>query len=366
MEAKQRTKGSWGLRFFIILLSIVLGVLLYWLLSFIENDIGMMSGPDWTSVRGRYVTVELDEQQKSLTREIDALKRTIQVQTEQQRFLSADTVSQQNTINQLLSIQKQYIDKGQEFPAESIKILQDTQTAFLKNQEKNQRYNQEITELTRQQRDREDTQATLNETLKSQEEEARVEYNKLCENHRIRVAVLKLAFLVPVFLLVSFVFMKYRASLYWPMVWAAFLAAFFKITIVAHEYFPTRYFKYVAIVVILAIVLRILFYLICMISRPKRDLLLKQYQQDYDKNICPICSKPIRTGLLRIVGDLKKKSIVIAGQETKGAEQGPYTCPSCGTSLYDKCQACGQIRHSLLPYCEHCGQEIQLNTMTQS
>jgi hypothetical protein len=243
MEAKQRTKGSWGLRFFIILLSIVLGVLLYWLLSFIENDIGMMSGPDWTSVRGRYVTVELDEQQKSLTREIDALKRTIQVQTEQQRFLSADTVSQQNTINQLLSIQKQYIDKGQEFPAESIKILQDTQTAFLKNQEKNQRYNQEITELTRQQRDREDTQATLNETIKSKEEEARVEYNKLCENHRIRVAVLKLAFLVPVFLLVSFVFMKYRASLYWPMVWAAFLAGFFKITIVANEYFPNPLFQ---------------------------------------------------------------------------------------------------------------------------
>jgi hypothetical protein len=366
METKQRTKGSLGLRFFILLLSIVLGVLLYWLLSFIENDIGMMSGPDWMAIRSRHVTVELDEQHKSLTKEIDAVKRTIKVQTEQQRFLADDIDISRNTLNQLLLIQKQYIDKGQDFPAETIKTFQDSQAAFLKNQEKNQQYNQKITELTGHQRDREATQAALSETIKTKEEQARIEYDKLCEKHRIKVAVLKLAFLVPVFLLVSFVFMNYRTSFYWPMVWAAFLAAFLKITMVAHEYFPTRYFKYVAIVVILVIVLRILIYLISMISRPKRDLLLKQYQQDYDKNVCPICSKPIRTGLLRMAGCLKKKSIVIVGQDARAAEQGPYTCPSCGTSLYDKCQACGQIRHSLLPYCEHCGKEMQLNATTQS
>ena len=189
------------------------------------------------------------------------------------------------------------------------------------------------------------------------EKDADEAYKKLSEKHRLKVAAVKLAFLVPVFVLISFAFMKYRTGIYWPLVWAAFIAAFLKITMVAHEYFPSRYFKYIAIIVILAIVLKILIYLIRMIASPKRDLLLKQYQQDYDRCVCPVCSKPIRTGLMRFAGCLKKKSIVLSGAEGKTMEQEPYTCPSCGTALYDTCGFCGGVRHSLLPYCEHCGSQ---------
>jgi hypothetical protein len=91
-----------------------------------------------------------------------------------------------------------------------------------------------------------------------------------------------------------------------------------------------------------------------MIIAPKKDLLIKQYQQYYDKCICPVCCKPILSGPLRYTGWKKKTSVPVA----PGAEiykQQPYTCPSCGTNLYDKCGSCGDIRHTLLPYCEHCG-----------
>jgi len=46
MTIRHSAKGSWGGRFFIVLLGIVLGVLLFWLLSFIENDIGRIKRPD--------------------------------------------------------------------------------------------------------------------------------------------------------------------------------------------------------------------------------------------------------------------------------------------------------------------------------
>ena len=150
--------------------------------------------------------------------------------------------------------------------------------------------------------------------------------------------------------------MKFRGGAYWPLVWSAFIATFIKIALVAHEYFPTNYFKYIALLVVLGIVLRMLIYLIKMIVAPKKDLLIKQYQQFYDKHCCPICTKPIKAGPLRYAG-WKKKTTVLAPQGTEIDKQQVYNCPSCGTNLYDKCGSCGNIRHTLLPYCEHCGTE---------
>jgi len=357
MEIKRKAKGSWGVQFFIVALGITLGVLFFWLLSFVEGDIGTMKGPDWNKIRSQYVTQELDGRKKSLSKEVETLKRKIQMQNEQQQLLSSSTRSLQNTINQLLSIQKESLAKNVEFSEKSKHTLQQSQAAFLENQQKYQDYNKQIAELTQKQRNKEDELTAVNETIKNKEKDARKEYNTLREKHRLKLAFLKLAFLVPVFLVLSFVFMKYRASAYWPLVWAGFVAAFIKIAFVVHDYFPSEYFKYIALLVIIAIVLRILIYLIRLIVAPKKNLLLKQYQQLYDKYLCPVCTKPIRTGPLRYIGGLHKKARVPAGQATEAMQQQPYTCPSCGTGLYDKCDNCGNIRHTLLPYCEHCGAE---------
>ena len=37
-----------------------------------------------------------------------------------------------------------------------------------------------------------------------------------------------------------------------------------------------------------------------------------------------------------------------------------YICPHCGTALYEECNYCHFIRHSLLPYCEHCGDKKEI------
>jgi predicted RNA-binding Zn-ribbon protein involved in translation (DUF1610 family) len=96
-------------------------------------------------------------------------------------------------------------------------------------------------------------------------------------------------------------------------------------------------------------------YLIRRTISPKKDWLLKQYQESYDKNICPICSKPIRIGPLRYVAPAKRRGFALIGQGAEVEKQYPYTCPSCGTQLYEKCNKCSDIRHSLLLFCEHCG-----------
>jgi predicted RNA-binding Zn-ribbon protein involved in translation (DUF1610 family) len=327
METKRKAKGSWGVRFFIVVMGIVLGFLFYWLLSFVEQDIGTIKRPNWEDIRREYITEQMDDHQEYRT-----------------------------TMNQLLAIHQQYIDKEEDVPAESKQTLDEKEATFLKSQQKDLEYIERISVLVEQRQQKNEELTTTSEQIKSLEEDAREDQKERNKKFKFRVAVMKLSFLVPVFLVVSFLFMKYRTSAYWPLVWAAFISAFIKVGVVANKYFPEEYFKYIAWAVITAIVLRILIYLIRLIAAPKKDLLIKQYQQFYDKHRCPVCTKPIKAGPLRYAG-WKKKTTVVAPQGTQIDKQQVYNCPSCGTNLYDKCEKCDNIRHTLLPYCEHCGDE---------
>jgi len=357
METKRKSKGSRGQQFFFILLGIVLGVLLYWLLDFITRDIGTMRGPDYSVVRNKYIDATTSDRQILLKNQVQNTNRRIKALQEQQRILKDSTTSLQNTINQLLTIQTSSVQKNIEFPEESTQTIRESQTVFLENQKKYEEYNQQMSTLMQQLRDTEDELAVVNGTIAGQEKEAKEEYQQLMDRHRLKVAALKLTFLVPVFLVASYFFQKKRTGIYWPIVWTSFISVFLKMSLVIHEYFPKKYFKYIALLVMMGIVLKILIYLMKRIVSPKKELLIRQYQQHYDKMICPICSKPIRTGLLTFTAGLKHKYVVLSSQNAETVRQGPYTCPSCGTNLYNKCEKCGQVRHTLLPYCEHCGAE---------
>lgn len=356
METKRKAKGSWGVRFFIVVMGVVLGFLFYWLLTFVEHDIGSIKKPDWEKIRREYITEEMDDNQAQLRRDVESLNRQINALKEQRRTLGSSINTLRTTMDQLLAIHKQYIDKEEPIPPESMQTLHDREAEFLADQKKDQQYTQEISILIERRQQKDDELFTTSEKIKSFEEDAREDQKERNKKFKFRVAVMKLSFLVPVFLVVSFLFMKYRAGAYWPLVWSGLIASFIKIALVAHEYFPTNYFKYIALLVVLGIVLRILINLIKMIVAPKKDLLIKQYQQFYDKHLCPVCTKPIKAGPLRYAG-WKKKTTVVAPQGTEIDKQQVYNCPSCGTNLYDKCERCGNIRHTLLPYCEHCGAE---------
>ena len=357
MSENKKLKGTFVQRFLIILLSLVLGVLLFWLLGFVTDDIGSLRGPDFSKVRAKYVDKTLTEQQKTLKDGLDAIKEDVRNQTEQQGILKDSTNNLQNTINQLLSIQKQSLEKNLVFPEENQQILMESQTIFLENQRQYQALNQKIAELTKQQRLQERELAGVSNEIKKQEKTANEEHRKLMNRHRLKVAVLKLAVLVPIFLISAWFFIKKRSKTYGPIIYALFIAIFLKISFVAHEYFPRRYFKYIAILVIIGIVLKLLVYLLKRVTSPKKVWLVKQRQEAYDKNVCPICGKPIRIGPLRYTAGGKGKGLVLTGQGAEAFKQHVYTCPSCGTELYEKCDKCNEIRHSLLPFCEHCGNE---------
>ncbi len=358
MSKNKKFKGTWIQRLVIIFLGIVLGVLLFWLLGFITRDIDSLRGPDRSKVEEKYVDAELVERQKSLNESLDGIRENIRNKQEQQRILKDSTNSLQNTINQLLSIQKQNIERGRDLSEQLQQTLAENQTMFLENQKQYQALNKEIAELTAQRRQLERDFASVSRKIKSQRALAWAEYEGLRIKHQWKIGALKLAVMIPIFLIVAWVFIKKRSGTYGPIAYAAFIAAFVRISLVAHEYFPKKYFKYIALLVIIAIVLKLLVYLIKRIISPEKDWLIKQYQEAYDKSVCPICSKPVRIGPLRYAVRGKRRGLVLlAGQGGQTAKQELYTCPSCGTELYEKCDKCSDIRHSLLPFCEHCGNE---------
>jgi transcription elongation factor Elf1 len=117
----------------------------------------------------------------------------------------------------------------------------------------------------------------------------------------------------------------------------------------------------VLIVIALALVARVLVYLLRAMAFPKLDWLLKQYRESYEHFLCPVCNHPIRRGPLKHLFWTRssvKRLRVPASTADSGEET--YTCPVCATALFEECPACKHIRHALLPACSHCGATKQL------
>ena len=351
MSTQRKTKGPFAQRFFIVTLSIVFGILLFWLLSFVTDDIRRIPGPNMADSEKQFIDAKLLAQQNNLGEQLKSITRNIKNQNQRQALIKENISSLQTTINQLLKIQDSSLAKGISFSSESQKTLNISQSQFLKDQQKRQDINQTISNLTTEKQQLETQKSSLDKQISEQRKLANQHFDKLLIKHNIKIASLKLSILLPILLIASWFMLKKRTGTFGPLVYAAFLTIFLQVAIVIHSHFETEYFKYIALLVIIAVVLKFLIYLLKNLAAPKKDFLIKQYQQSYDKGICPICAKPIHFAPLAFV---RKKIKFPPAKEPDPTE---YACPSCGTNIYEKCQSCDSLRHSLLPYCKNCGNE---------
>lgn len=354
-------------RFLVHLFTVVLTVLVYWLLGFIVDDIGTAPGPQYSEVEAKLLDQTLVNTSRDLQGKIGDINRQIRDQKGRQEILADSTANSQKTMNQLLEIQKLALQKDITPGPDELKSLENSKQLFLDNQKQYQLLNEEITRLNNQLQDLEEERRAVERQLDEGREPVRRKWESEVRAHDLKMAVLKLAALAPLMLVAAWLFLKKRAGLYAPLVYAFGIALLVKVAEVMHEYFPTRYFKYVLILACLAAVVRILVYLLKMIAFPKKDWLLKQYREAYEAFFCPICDYPIRRGPLKYMfwsrRSIRKMHIPpVANNE---ADE-PYTCPMCATKLFEECPSCHAVRHSLLPACEKCGAEKPLQIVQQS
>jgi hypothetical protein len=349
------TKGMWIQTFGLFVLGAILAVLFFWFLGFVTHDIGNIEGPDRTAIRAKYVSANLDDTRTRLSKTIAETAATIVDKQQQQQIVRDGVQSLQNTINQLLAIQKLSVERGMDLAPGQLQTLNESQAAFLNQQNQYQALNTATATLTSQRQQLQQELTTADSEIAKAERQVDDEFRSLMAGHRWRLAALKLAVILPVFLLTTIVFIRIRSTAWWPIVYAVFLAAFARVGLVVHEYFPREYFKYIAILVVIAIVLKLIVHLVRAVIAPKRELLIRRYQEAYDRHRCPICAKPIRMGLLRYAPLGRRRQIIVVSPDPALTVQEPYNCPSCGTTLYEKCPGCNGTRHSLLPFCERCG-----------
>ena len=369
MRTKPKRRGPRLHRFFIFLLSCVLTVLLVWLLSFLLSDIGRIPGPDRGEIEKAHIGEELAEQLEATSEEQRRVTTRIRSQVDIQRILDTSTKSSRDTMSQLLDLQRLKIERGLTPSDEEQAALVDSETLFLENQRKFQEANAEIARLAEQDRGLEETMDALNEQANERRREAREEYQSLSKSHQLRIATIKLVFLIPLLLAAAWLVLKKRATGYAPIIYAAFIATFWTIGRVVRQHFPSELFKYIFIAAGIGVVLAFLVYLIRMVVRPKIDWLLKQYREAYNKHLCPVCAHPIMRGPLKHVtwsAKGPKKNLAPASAPESGEEDLPYICPSCGEQLFEKCEKCAAVRHSLLPYCEACGEEKPFGAAEES
>lgn len=354
MNSTNRHKGPWLHRLGIGVLTVALTLLAFWLLDFVMNDIGTLRGPRLEDAEKKFVSQALLDQAKGVDRQLAEVGRKISDQQERQRLLRDSTSGFQRTMNQLLEMQRTRLEKGVTLPEAQQKALSESVELFLTNQKRDQELTDDIATLSEQQRTLQTEKRALDAKLEAQRGVARKDWNGLWRRHELKLACLKLLVLLPLLAAASWLFLKRRGTLYAPLIYATAGAVLWQTVLVIHQHFPTRYFKYIILSAAIGIVIYLLVLLLRMVRFPKATVLLKQYRESYERFFCPVCEYPIRRGPMRFLAWTRRSIRKLTPPD--GADA-PYTCPACGTALYERCAACREVRHSLLPHCEHCGAE---------
>lgn len=348
-------KGTWLHRLAVRLLTVVLAVLVFWVLDFLVGDIRTIRGPDFASIEKVHIAPDLIAHRDELARRISDVARRIESATEKQRIVGDSSRNLQQTITQLLELRKLGIQKSATVSEAEQENVSTGLNVFLENQRRYQELGQDVSDLIERRQsliaEKEETERKIG----AQRAPAQEEYDALMQAHRMKLALLQLALLLPVLAVAAYVILGKRSGIYFPVSLAFGAATLVMIARVVHEYFPSRLFKYIFVGGLVIVVTRILVHFIRTIAFPKAQWIIRQYREGYERFLCPVCDYPIRVGPRRFLFWTRRTVNRAVVPDERSAQEEPYVCPSCGSVLFDECPSCHGIRHALLPYCIHCG-----------
>ncbi|MHB1946969.1 MAG: hypothetical protein ACYCQI_02500 [Gammaproteobacteria bacterium] len=357
MGQTRERKGPAGHRFLVLMLNILLAILIYWLLGFILDDIGNQTGPSLTKIQEQFQDKNLIKQNEALKNQASKLSQIISAQTQQQTLLKTSIDGYRDTMNQLLDLQKASMQKGLEFSAAAQQNLANVTKLYLDNQQKFQNLNHSIADGNTQAQQLQTQIDAIETQLNKQADKASEVYSKQLTWHNYKIAAIQLLVLLPLLIITAYYFKKYRQSIYRPMVIAVGIAIILKIVLVMHEHFPSAAFKYIFILALIYFVVRALIAMLRMVIAPKTSWLIKQYREAYQKMQCAMCQYPIQPGVFKFFIPQTKNQDIKQANMNYLEQVDDYICPSCGEHLFEKCNVCNHMRHTLLIYCDHCGAE---------
>jgi hypothetical protein len=355
-----KMQGPWGIRFLTNVFMASMGVLVFWLLGFLIADIESIKGPNLATMELQGVEFELIQKNNQYAGQIAELDRQIASKQIEQSLASDSAINLQRTISPLMEMQKLSAQNEVALGDQIKGNLADSVKLFLTRQTQYQDSNQAITDLTLQKQKISEDKRKVEQRIQLQRQPVLSNFQELQHAHRLKLTLYHSLVLVPLVLIAGFLLLAKRNSIYFPLFLGFGVATLIKSGMIIHEYCPTRYSKYVIGGVLLIVVVRLLVYFIKMVAFPKSDWLAKQYREAYERFLCPICDYPMRIGPRKYLFWTRRTVHSILPQREFTGKEEPYTCPACGTHLLEPCPECKLTRHSLLPYCEHCGAKKEI------
>lgn len=310
------------------LLAPAIGGIVFLLLGFAVHDIGGIAGPQLGEFEKKYVEPSLLSELADTDRQLRELGYAMADDREHQQLLRESADRFAKTIDALRGLQR---DKAA-FGETEQKRLAESVELFLFNQRRDQEIGEAITGLAEQRSMLAEKKRTEEDLLAEKRAAARRKFDGARSEHESQIATGKLVVFIALLAFVALLFFKMDEPLESPA-FCAFAAAIFARMVYESRHFP-GWQKYVLPAVAFVVASRLLVRVVDAARYPKGDALLKKRSAAYGDAHCPTCDAPF-------------------GGAGRGVR--PDNCAACGARLFEECPKCKAPRHTLLPFCEHCG-----------
>lgn len=351
----RRARGTFWMRAGILLLAVLFGVLVYWSVGFLLDDIKVFKMPDREAFFESHLDHSLSQRLDVLEMQLRDLDNKHELLTQQRGFIKDSSSSLQVIVDNLFKLKNrdQELIRTDQF-AQVLAALD----KIIAIQDSYKTTADEYLETTNAKHEIQKEIAAIKKRIERNRNAVNKMYSDRVRRQQIKSTIFRMLFLLPLVLISTLVFVKKRGSIYRMIYVSSALAIYIKTAMVIHERFPSRYFKYILTVCLLCVVGWGFGWVIRRLVRPKLDTLLKQYRQSYERFLCPVCEYPIRRGPRKHLYWTRRtvnKTALISDVSACDEDDKPYACPACGTQIFEVCESCGDLRHSLLPNCEKCG-----------
>ena len=352
-DAPRSTRSTWASRVGAFLLSSILTVLWIGLLAFLLSDVGKLDRPDYQPLFEAGMPAELLADRAEVGDQIAALEKRTERLGQLQVDLERDMEQSGEVMRQMMDLQRLGLEKDEPPSDEERAALASAQSTFLSSQESYRAANAEIQAANLELFQLRERQQDLARAVREAEAPIRKAHAVQVRGWELREATLRLGLVVPLFVLSALLVVRRWSSPWRPVHLSALVATFWTLGLEMFERFPAEYFKYIAIVTAILITLGFLVWLIRKATSPSPALVLARHRAAYTANVCPVCAfrisrAPVVTRAAKGGGDLQPSPVPVPDRKD-------FSCPSCGTGLFETCPSCGGARHSLLPFCEGCG-----------
>jgi hypothetical protein len=213
MPEHERPKGTWIHRAAIRFFTVFLAVLFFWLTGFFLQDIRTARAPDYETFERSYIDAALLQKKTLLDEQIAEISRQSENLAEKQRILGDSSRSLQQTLTQIIELQKQGLQKNAVFNDRQQAAFSDSLNLFLENQRQYQALSRSLAELTGQKQQLATERERIVLEIEKQRKPAREEFERLLARHRYRLALIQLMVLLPVLLAATWLIARKRGSL---------------------------------------------------------------------------------------------------------------------------------------------------------